>query len=102
MADQAVDCGVIEEEIIFLVILSGLVVNRYATIQGVTSSDAAGDLATFERGLVNIGLDNWKDGLVACGTDGASVMTRVRNGVAAKLREDGHVFTRRFVSLNIP
>ena len=88
--DQAVDCGVIEEEIIFLRNLeSGLAVNRYATtVQWVMSSDAAGVLAIIERGLVDIGLDNWKDGLVACGTDGASVMTGVRNGVVAKLRED--------------
>lgn len=41
MADQAVDCGVIEEQIIFIRTLeNGLAVNKYATIQGLVKSDA--------------------------------------------------------------
>ena len=89
MADQAVDCGVIEEEIIFIrTVENGLAVNKYATIQGVVKSDANGVLASIVNGFEDIGINNWKDGLVACGSDGASVMTGVRNGVIAKLRQD--------------
>ena len=90
MADQAVDCGVIEEEIIFIqTVENGLAVNKYAMIQGVEKSDANGVLARgLEDGFEDIGINNWKDGLVACGSDGASVMTGVSNGVIAKLRQD--------------
>ena len=36
IANQAVDCGVIEEEIIFIrIVENGLAVNKYAAIQGV-------------------------------------------------------------------
>ena len=85
MADQAVE----EEEIIFIrTVENGLAVNKYATIQGVEKSDANGVLASIVNGFEDIGINNWKDGLVACGSDRASVMTGVRNGVIAKLRQD--------------
>jgi len=89
MSDQAVDFGVIEEEIVFIRTLeNGLAVNKYATIQRVEKSDANGVLASIVNGFEDIGMNNWKDGLVAIGSDGASVMTGVRNGVIAKLRQD--------------
>ena len=89
MADQAVDCGVIEEEIIFIRTLeNGLAVNKYATIQGVEKSDADGVLVSIVNGFKHVGINNWREGLVACGSDGASVMTGVRNGVIAKLRQE--------------
>lgn len=89
MSDQAVDFGVIEEEIVFIRTLeNGLAVNKYATIQRVEKSDANGVLASIVNGFEDIGINNWKDGLVAIGSDGASVMTGVRNGVIAKLRQD--------------
>ena len=91
MADQAVDCGVVEEEIIFIrTVENGLAVNKYATIQGVEKTDANGVLASIVNGFEDIGINNWRDGLVACGSDGASVMTGVRNGVIAKLRKMSH------------
>ena len=69
MADQAVDSGVIEEEILFIRTLeNGLVQNRYATIQPVENSDANGVLTSIGKGLHDIGVNNWKDGLVACVT----------------------------------
>ena len=89
VTDQAVDCGVIEEEIIFIQIVeNGLAVNKYATIQGVKKSDANGVLASVVNGFEDVGINSWKDGLVAFGSDGASVMTGVRNGVIAKMRQD--------------
>ena len=89
MADQAVDFGDIEEEIVFIRTLeNGLAINKYATIQGVKKSDANGVLASIVNGFEDVGINSWKDSLVACGSDGASVMTGVRNGVIAKLRQD--------------
>ena len=88
MADQAVDFGVIEEEIVFIRTLeNGLAINKYATIQGVKKSDANGVLASIVNGFEDVGINSWEDSL-ACGSDGASVMTGVRNGVIAKLRQD--------------
>ena len=84
MADQAIDCGVIEEQIIFIRrIENGLAVNNYATVQGVEKSDAEGVKASIVNDFKHVGINNWREGLVACGSDGASVMTGVRNGVIA-------------------
>ena len=89
MADQAVDCGLIEEEIIFIQIVEiGLAVNKYAMIPGVKKSDANGVLASVVNGFEDVGINSWKDGLVAFGSDEASVMTGVTNGVIAKMRQD--------------
>ena len=62
--------------------------NKYATIQGVEKSDADGVLVSIVNGFKHVGINNWREGLVACGSDGASVMTGVRNGVIAKLRQE--------------
>ena len=89
MADQAVDCGVIEEEIIFIrIVENGLAVNQYATIQGVKKSDTNGVLGSVLNGFEDVGINSWKDSLVAFGSVGASVMTGVRNSVIAKMRQD--------------
>lgn len=89
MADQTVDWGVIEEEIMFIQTLkNGLAVNNYVTIQGVEKSDVDGVLASIENGFKHVAISNWREGLVVCGSDGASIMTRVRNGVTAKLRHE--------------
>ena len=67
---------------------NGLAVNKQATIQGVEKSDADSVLVSIVNGFKHVGINNWREGLVACGSDGASVMTGVRNGVTAKLRQE--------------
>ena len=67
---------------------NGLAVNKDATVQGVEKSDADGVKASIVNGFKHVGINNWREGLVVCGSDGASAMTGVRNGVIAKFRRD--------------
>ena len=89
LTKQSTSALLMKTEIVFMRTLeNGLAVNKYATIQRVEKSDANGVLASIVNGFENIGINNGKDGLVAIGSNGASVMTGVRNGVIAKLRQD--------------
>ena len=52
MADQAVDCGVIEEESIYIrTVENGLAVNKFARIQNVEKSDANEVRASIVKGF---------------------------------------------------
>ena len=64
-----------------------MTVNKCATIQGVKKFDANGVLASVVNGFEDVGINSWKDGLVAFGSDGASVMVGVRNVVIAKMHQ---------------
>lgn len=37
--------------------------------------------------MSNVGINDWKNGLVSLGSDGALVYTETRNGVVVKLRQ---------------
>lgn len=81
IADQAVDWGAIEGEIIFIRTLENvLAVNKYATIQSVEKCDTDGVLATIVNGFKHVVINKWR-GLVPRGAEGVSAMTGARNDV---------------------
>ena len=48
---------------------------------------ADGVIASFDQALFKVGVNDWRNGLVSIGSDGASVYTGVRIGVVAKLKQ---------------
>lgn len=62
-------------------------VNRYLKIVELPNGTADGVTASFDEALFKVGLNDWRNGLVSIGSDGASVYTCVRNGVVAKLKQ---------------
>ena len=44
-------------------------------------------IAIFDEALFEVGVNDWRNGLVSIGSEGASVYTGVCNGVVAKLKQ---------------
>ena len=66
---------------------NGEPVNKYFKIVELPNGTADGVIASFEQVLFKVGVNDWRNGLVSIGSDGASVYTGVRNGVVAKLKQ---------------
>ena len=44
-------------------------------------------ITIFDEALFEVGVNDWRNGLVSIGSEGASVYTGVCNGVVAKLKQ---------------
>ena len=62
-------------------------VNKYLKIVALPNGTADGVIASFDQALFKVGANDWRNGLVSIGSDGASVYTGVHNGVVANLKQ---------------
>ena len=56
---------------------NGEPVNKYLKIVELPNGTADGVIASFDQALFKVGVNNWRNGLVSMGSDGASVYTQV-------------------------
>lgn len=89
MSDGSLDSAVMEEEMVYVRSASeGKVKVDFVGVKAVSKPDAT-NIAEAVCSIMESGVStDWKDKLVAITTDGASVMTGVKNGVVTKLRAD--------------
>jgi hypothetical protein len=89
LSDGSTDSAVIEQEIVYCrYAVRGKVHTQFLGVQSVPKADASG-IAHAIDSVARQRLDiNWKDRLVALGTDGAAVMLGKNNGVVAKMKEE--------------
>ncbi len=91
MADGSTDSSVMEEELVYTrMSRAGKVKVQFVGIQALKKADAAHitDAICSQMSAVSGGEEEWKEKLVACGTDGAAVMTGSKTGVVSRLREE--------------
>ncbi|ROI96431.1 Zinc finger protein 862 [Anabarilius grahami] len=89
MADGSTDSSVMEEELVYTrMSRAGKVKVQFVGIQALKKADAAciTDAICSQMSAVSGGEEEWKEKLVACGTDGAAVMTGSKTGVVSRLR----------------
>ncbi|KAK2564106.1 Zinc finger protein 862 [Acropora cervicornis] len=88
MGDGGTDSSNKDLEIIyFRMLCNGEPVNKYLKIVELPNGTADGVIASFDQALFKVGVNDWRNGLVSMGSDGASVYTGVQNGVVAKLKQ---------------
>ena len=88
MSDGSTDSSVVEQEIVYMrFALQGVVHTYFLGLKPVEKADAEHihDAICFQA--TQVGTD-WREKLVAVGTDGASVMTGPKSGVVVRLKED--------------
>ncbi|XP_073667564.1 zinc finger protein 862-like [Paramisgurnus dabryanus] len=88
MVDGSTDSSVMEEELVYTrMSRAGKVKVQFVGIQALKKADAAHitDAICSQMSAISGGED-WKGKLVACGTDGAAVMTGSKTGVVSRLR----------------
>ena len=84
MGDGGTDSSNKDLEIIYVRMLcNGEPVNKYLKIVELPNGAADGVIASFDQALFKVGVNDWRNGLVSMGSDGASVYT----GVVAKLKQ---------------
>ena len=88
MGDGGTDSGNKDLEIIYVRLLcNGEPLHKYLKIVELPNGRADGVIASFDQALFKFGVNDWRNGLVSMGSDGASVYTGVHNGVVAKLKD---------------
>ena len=86
LSDGSTDSSVLEQEIVYCRFAhEGEVLTQFLALQSVKKADAVNIAATIDTVASQTLSKDWKDKLVALGTDGASVMLGRQNGVVAKL-----------------
>lgn len=87
MGDGGTDSSNKDLEVIYVRMLcNGKPVNKYLKIVELPNGTADGVNASFDQALFKV-VNDWRNGLVSMGSDGASVYTGVHNGVVAKLKQ---------------
>lgn len=88
MSDGSTDTDVTQEEILYLRLCNkGKVEVSFVGIQAVERADAESITNSITSLMTRVcGEDKWQNKLVACATDGASVMTGERRGVVSRLK----------------
>jgi len=76
MGDGGTDSSNKDLEIIYVRMLcNGEPVNKYLKIVELPNGTADGVIASFDQALFKVGVNDWRNGLVSIGSDGASVYT---------------------------
>lgn len=96
MSDSSTDSSVMEEELVYVrFATAGKMDVCFVGVQSVDKPDAThiteaitSLMETVSGNEDGTGQSQWLEKLVACGTDGASVMTGVKKGVVTQLRQD--------------
>ena len=90
MMDGSTDKAIIEQEIVYVrYATKGVVKEQFVSLQHVLQADAPGLVQALDRAMVNCaGQREWRQKVVAIGTDGASVNMGKNNGVIQRLRND--------------
>lgn len=94
MSDSSTDSAVMEEELVYVRwATAGKVEVRFVGIQSVAKPDASHIDEAISSIMETVSgsedeTGQWLQKLVACGTDGAAVMTGVKKGVVSRLRGD--------------
>lgn len=94
MSDSSTDSAVMEEELVYVRwATAGKMEVRFVGIQSVDKPDASHIAEAISSIMETVSgsedeTGQWLQKLVACGTDGAAVMTGVKKGVVSKLRGD--------------
>lgn len=94
LSDGSTDSSIIEEEIVYArYVIQGEIFVRFLGLQSVPKADASTIAEAISTVVDNVlQLPDWKDRVVAYGTDGAAVMTGSKNGVVTRLRgERDHI-----------
>jgi len=69
-------------EIIYVRMLcNGKPVNKYLNTVELPNGTADDVIVSFDEAMFKVGVNDWRNGLVSIGSDGASVYTGLRNGV---------------------
>ena len=90
MMDGSTDKAIIEQEIVYArYATKGVVKEQFVSLQHVEKADAPGLVQAVDRAMVSCaGQREWRQKVVAIGTDGASVNMGKNNGVIQRLRND--------------
>ncbi|KAI8522188.1 hypothetical protein Bbelb_019420 [Branchiostoma belcheri] len=90
MSDSSMDRSILDQELVYMTDLEdGVTVSRLVNIVSLQHAHATGITDAILEGLENVAVtrDDLRRRLVGFGSDGASVMIGVNNGVAAKLKK---------------
>lgn len=94
MSDSSTDSSGMEEELVYVRFAkAGKIVVCFVGVQAVDKPDATHITEAITSLMETVsgnedGTGQWLEKVVACGTDGASVMTGVKKGVVTQLRQD--------------
>ena len=87
LIDGATDTAVMELELVYArVWTQDGPKNMYVSIEDIKNANAEGVLTAVENAFDGVGMETWKDKLIAFGADGASVNMGCRSGVGALLK----------------
>ncbi|XP_066928483.1 zinc finger protein 862-like [Clytia hemisphaerica] len=90
--DGSTDSAVIEKECVYLMFVDLTEFEptlSFIALKDVPSQDAAGIKSALTKAFDDVGMPELKDKIVFLASDGASVNSGIKTGLAAKFREDG-------------